>query len=228
MSEKSGRLERAMSMVLTLCAVLFAGILVKRELVDAGPTTPVLSTTPERVGNWEELRAAGVPIRSPAAPIVVVEFADLECPACRAFHTRLAETAADMKVDVGLVMVHYPLPMHRFARPAARALECAHSAGAGARFLDVAYAQQDSFGLKPWSAYAAEAGVRDTAAFATCARDTAPIARVEQGRRLGEALDVNGTPTILINGWRFPTVPSDAQLRGAIRAFQQGKEPPGA
>jgi protein-disulfide isomerase len=230
MSESGGKLERAMTMVLTLCAVLFAAILVKREFLD-GDTRAVYaerSTVPERVDNWDELRANGLALHSPAAPVVVVEFADLECPACKQFHTRLKDAAADLDTDVGLVMVHFPLATHRFARPAARALECAHAAGAGARFVDVAYAKQDSFGLKPWTGYAAEAGVRDTAAFAACASDTAPVARVDNGRRLGESMDLTGTPTVIINGWRFPTVPNDTQLRAALKALMAGKAPPGA
>ncbi|MBW3655682.1 MAG: DsbA family protein [Gemmatimonadetes bacterium] len=230
MSESNGKLERAMTMVLTLCAVLFAAILVKREFLDgnAPVTYAERSTVPERVGNWDELLANGIALRSPGARVVVVEFADLECPACRQFHMRLDKAAADLNTEVGLVMLHFPLNTHRFAQPAARALECAAAAGAAARFVDVAYAKQDSFGLKPWTGYAAEAGVRDTVAFAACARDTAPVERVERGRRIGEGMDLRGTPMVIINGWRFPSPPSDTQLRGAIKALIAGKPPPKA
>ena len=225
MTESSGKLERAMTMVLTLCAVLFAAILIKREFLDGGAPAE-RSTVPERIANWDELRANGIPLRSPEAKVVVVEFADLECPACKQFHTRLEKAAAELDTDVGLVMLHFPLDTHRFARPAARALECAAAAGAAARFVDLAYAKQDSFGLKPWTGYAAEAGVRDTVAFAACARETAPVERVERGRRIGEAMDLHGTPAVIINGWRFPSPPNDSQLRGAIKALMAGKEPP--
>lgn len=225
MGQRSDKLERVLSLVLTVCAVAFAVILARRELFGGRAAADSATAAPVRVSNWSELQAAGLALRSPDAPVVVVEFADLECPACKRFHTRLAAAAAELDTEVGLVMVHFPIATHRFARPAARALECAHAAGAGARFADLAYAKQDSLGLKSWVSYAAEAGVRDTAAFVACARDEAPVARVERGRQLGEAMGVQGTPTVIINGWRFPAVPDDAQLREALRAAARGEAP---
>jgi protein-disulfide isomerase len=226
MGQRSDKLERVLSLVLTVCAVVFAVILARRELFGgrAAAASPA-TEAPVRVSNWSELRSAGLALRAPDAPVVVVEFADLECPACKRFHTRLEAVAAELDTEVGLVMVHFPIATHRFARPAARALECAHAAGAGARFVDLAYAKQDSLGLKSWASYAAEAGVRDTAAFGACARDAAPVERVERGRRLGDAIGVRGTPTVIINGWRFPAVPDDAQLRAALRAAARGEAP---
>lgn len=226
----SERVERVTSVVLTACAVLFTGILVKREFFEParGAAAGVESAPPERVANWNELLANGVTVRSPKAPVVVVEFADLECPACKQFHNRLKTAANDLHADVGLVLVHFPLSTHRFSRQVARALECATTLGAAAPFVDVAYAKQDSFGLKPWVAYAQEAGIRDTVAFGGCVRDTARVARVEQGRKLGESMDIHGTPLVLINGWRFANVPTEMQLRGAIKALLQGQAPPGA
>lgn len=230
MSDNSGKFERAMSMVLTVCAVLFVGILTKKEFFGRGAQAlqGQESGAPERISNWDELLAHAIPIRSPDAPVVVMEFADLECPACKRFNTRLEQTVRDLHADVGLVMLHYPLPMHRFAKPAARALECASSFGASARFVDLAYAKQDSFGLKPWVGYAEEAGIQDTVAYSACVRDTARIERVEQGLHLGQSLKIQGTPSVIINGWRFATVPGDDQLREAIKALMAGHDPPGA
>lgn len=226
----SDKTERAISIVLTACALLFAGILVKREFIDRDDVAvPGLETTPpEQVDNWEELLAHGLSLRSREAPITVVEFADLECPACKQFHMRFNEAVADLDADVRLVMLHYPLPIHRFANAAARALECANSQGAAGRFVDLAYAKQDSFGLKPWVGYAQEAGVRDTSAFAACVRDTARVDRIEQGRRIAASMKVRGTPVVIINGWRFSRPPSDAQLRETIKALLAGETPPDA
>jgi protein-disulfide isomerase len=223
----SDRLERTMSMVLTLAAVACAVVLVKREFLDPNdPADRKVSTTPERVSNWNELRASGIALSSPTAPVTVVEFADLECPACKQFNSRLKETAEALHANIGLVLIHYPLSMHKFAKPAARGLECATSLGSAAGFVDVAYAKQDSFGLKSWVSYAQEAGVTDTLTFASCMKETAPIPRIEEGHRLGQVMKLEGTPLVIINGWRFPSVPDDTQLREAIKALLQGKNPP--
>ncbi len=219
--------ERAMSMVLTLCAVVFAGILVKRELVDSKSAILAADTSPpHRVANWPELLKNGVVLRSPNARVVVAEFADLECPACKQFHKTLKEASEDVGVDVGLVMLHYPLSIHRFANTAARALECAHSVGVAGTFVDVAYAKQDSFGLKPWAGYALEAGVRDTATFQECVTSTTSLARLQKGQFLGDSMKIRGTPAIFINGWRFSNPPDHAELRAALKALAAGESPP--
>ena len=122
--------ERILSTALTICAVVFAGVLIKREFFD--PKAGVQGSAeaaPSLINNWRELRNEGIPLRSPDAPVVVVEFSDLECPACKQFHSELKDAANDLHSNIGLVMLHYPLSIHRFANAAARALECASSAG---------------------------------------------------------------------------------------------------
>lgn len=227
MSEK---LERAISLILAVSAIIFAGILGRRELIERAPSSAFADETkpPQFVPNWEELKSSSVPIWSPTASVTVLEFADLECPACKQFHARLKATVASLHEDVGLLFVHYPLSIHRFAKQASRALECAASTGRSAKFIEVAYANQDSFGLKPWSALAREAGVRDTAAFGACVSDTTKLSRLEKGQLLGDSLTIHGTPSVIINGWRFYHVPQEAELREAIRALRAGKLPPAA
>jgi protein-disulfide isomerase len=158
--------------------------------------------------------------------LVVVEFADLECPSCKRFHTRLKQVEAELRTEISSVLLHYPLSNHRFAMPAARALECADRSGAAERFVAAAYAKQDSFGLKPWSGYAGDAGISDTASFVACTRETGPVPRVERGLRLGKAMDIQGTPLIIINGWRFQSPPGDQYLREVVHALLEGKPPP--
>ena len=216
--------DRIISITLALCSVVFAGILVKREFFDsnAGPLT-AHEAPPRLVGNWEQLRAEAIPLTSPNAPVVIVEFADLECPACRQFHSQLKNTVNDLNANVGLLMIHYPLAIHRFANAAARALECASASAPPARFVDVAYAKQDSFGLKPWIEYAIEAGVTDTAAFESCVKSKSRVARIDRGRSLGDSMGITGTPTIFINGWRFSSPPDKATLRKAIASLAAGR-----
>ena len=229
MSDRRITLDRATNLALVVCALVFAVVLVRREFFDGAVPVAAASQLgpPTLVKNWDELRANAVALRAPDARVVVLEFADLECPACKAFYGRLNKTIADLHANVGLAMVHFPLPIHRFAKPAARAMECAVAQGAGAKFVDIAYAKQDSFGLKPWSSYATEAGVSNLSAFDACAKDTAAVARIDAGERLAKAMNVHATPTVIINGWQFPVPPSDDQLRSTILALEAGKAPPG-
>jgi len=126
--------------------------------------------------------------------------------------------------DVSEVFVHYPLPIHRFSHQAAQAVECATRQGRFAEMRDRLFAQQDSFGLKPWAAYAAAAGVPDTVRFASCLKDSTAAARIVRGSKLAEQLALSGTPTIMVNGWLYPLHPTLSELEADAKRIASGKE----
>jgi hypothetical protein len=78
----------------------------------------------------------------------------------------------------------------------------------GARFVAL-FAKQDSFGLRPWLAYAKDARLDDSSRFQNCmsARNTAD--RVDSGLALGARYHVHSTPTVIINGWRCAHPPTE-------------------
>jgi hypothetical protein len=75
------------------------------------------------------------------------------------------------------------------------------------------------------SFYAAAAGVPDVPKFDACIKKTDPILRVEEGKALGATLDVQGTPTIIINGWKLGHPPIEAELDQMVRRILAGKQP---
>ena len=84
---------------------------------------------------------------------------------------------------------------------------------------------QQLFGLKPWSDFAVAAGVGDLAAFDGCIKKTEPISRIQEGVQWGAKLDIQGTPTIILNGWKLGHAPSADELDMMIRAVLAGKSP---
>lgn len=169
--------------------------------------------------------AVGIRVGDSAAAATIVEFADLECPACRAFHMTLEEVLKKHPNDLSLVYVAYPLPMHRFALGAARAAECAHRYGRFREWVDVVYDKQDSLGLKSWGSYAKEAGLPDTVAISKCATDPTPVGRIQAGLALGNKIRITGTPTVIVNGWRFHYTPNGHELTNVIEAIAEGRVP---
>ncbi len=206
-------MERTLSVVLTVCAMVIVGLLIRREFFVA-PEVPRVGAPgpPVPINNWDEIRGASVSLGQPDERRTILTFADLECPACKRLHSRLHSLEHERGARFNVLFVHFPLSIHRFSRLASRALECADSVGASARFVEAAYAKQDSFGLKAWADYAREAGVGDTSRFNRCVQDTVSFPRITQGRALGDAMALEGTPTVVINGWRFSTTPSDEQI----------------
>lgn len=183
-----------------------------------------------RVDDWERVREIGRIVRSPpGAAVTITTLADFECPACAGFHRNILkpmEEDGDYRFEV--VLVHHPLTYHRQALPAARAAECVTDRGAFAAWVDLMYEVQDSLGIKSWAEYAARAGVADTARIASCAESSETPSRVEAGLDFGDEIDLQGTPTVMINGWRFGGVPSRAELEAAMEAVLDGRRPPGA
>ena len=205
------RLEGAMTAVLVLAAVVVAATAAHREFYGARVAVISRSTDPpEFVPEWKDLAKKGV-LRGPAdAAVQIVEFTDLACSVCRRFHDSFRAVQKTRSNQIALIFLHFPLAIHPFGRPAARAAECALVSGRFAEFQDIVFAKQDSLGLKSWASFAREAGLRDTTAFVRCASDTATVSRIEEGVALGKKIHVAGTPTVLIIGWRFTYLAADS------------------
>lgn len=158
---------------------------------------------------------------------MVVEFVDLECPFCAQHHEVVEQHLNRDSSGITFRFAHFPLSMHRFATPAARAAECAAAAGRFFEFVAVVMRGRDSLGLKSWGQYAAAAGIQDTAAVGRCAREGGTVARIERGLALGRRAGVGSTPTVVIDGKRLVPTPTDGELSAildslAMRARRRG------
>jgi protein-disulfide isomerase len=138
------------------------------------------------------------------APVTIVEFGDLQCPACKAAQPSI-EALYAAEPNVRFVFQNFPLEMHNWAAKGAAYADCVGRASNDAfwKFLAKDYDTQaditaenadeklgeivDSVGLK-------------SADIAACAAKPETKARVEASLRLGQSVDVTGTPTLYING----------------------------
>jgi len=164
---------------------------------------------------------ASDPFRGPAAaPIVLTEFSDFQCPSCRAVEPVLKQVMTAYPTQVKLVYVNYPLPMHPFAERAAIAALCANEQG---KFWDY---HDRLFELQPeWSAgtdvrplfdgYAVALGL-DHDRFDACVASgrMLPMLRADIAR--GTALKIEGTPTLFVNEQRVAVGASFDDLKQLI------------
>ena len=218
-------LERIATVAVVAAAIAVGGAAVHREL-NRGPRTSVRGATisVSRAPEWSEMVSLSIPARGGEAADTVIIFSDLECPVCRRFHVELAQAVGRASVPVQVRFVHFPLPQHRFARPAARAAECAAAQGRFGPFVDAVYAGQDSLGLKSWTAFATAAQVSDLKHFEDCTSMSGTLNRVEEGLQLGNRISIDGTPTVVINGWRFRSAPF-VGLDSILRRVADGRAP---
>ncbi len=203
-------------------ALSMAGFaLVWRIVVDSGvlqpppppPPPPPTSQQPVPIENWEQYLTAGHRIGPADAKVVIIEFADFECPACRMFTLQgmkpLLERYPD---DVALVFRHWPLKIHKFAYQSARVAECAAEQGQFEAIHDLLFEKQDSIGLKSWRSYAEDSGVPDLARFDACAARTGPVAAIDADSAIPPQLEATGTPVVILDGIRYPGAPMPSRL----------------
>lgn len=170
-----------------------------------------------------DLDAAGVRTGASEAALVIYEFADYACPACRRFHATL-EQIKPRHVDSGdvrLVFLDYPLRgIDAPSGQAAIAARCAHRQDAFEGMQQRLFAEQGSWSERSdpradFERYARDLEL-DEARFARCLRSSAVRAEVERSASLGQRLGVNSTPSVLVGSRFFAGAPGIASLRAAI------------
>jgi protein-disulfide isomerase len=165
---------------------------------------------------FDETRAelaskADGPSRGPAnAPVTIVEFSDLQCPHCKDAQPTVDKLLSEKK-DARLVFQNFPLPSHDWAAKAAAYGDCIGRTSNDAfwKYIQSVYdAQKDISSAnadEKLTALADQAGVKGADA-ATCAAKPETVGRVQRSVALGASLEVNGTPTLFINGRKISNV----------------------
>lgn len=142
----------------------------------------------------------GSPVMGPeSAPITIVEFADFECPHCGQVAPLLDKTVEQHKNDVRFAFKFYPLPSHPHADIAARAAVAAGKQGKFWEMHHKLFANQAHLEQTDLDSYAKELGL-DISRFHADMQSPETAARIEKDKKLGEDLQIGGTPTIFING----------------------------
>lgn len=146
------------------------------------------------------------PKGNPDAPVVVMEYADFQCPACGAAYTSVVEPLMEQYGDrIRFEFKHFPIQsIHPYALRAAMAAECAADQDKFWEYTHLVFSNQSELSARALEDWAAELRL-DTDLFKRCVdsqikRDTV-LADYQEGR----ANNVNGTPTFFVNGEITPT-----------------------
>ncbi|MFH0770906.1 MAG: thioredoxin domain-containing protein [Candidatus Peregrinibacteria bacterium] len=174
------------------------------------PSEPLVSARPPR-GN-----ANGI--------IRVVEYTDLQCPACQVVHKGVVLPILQKYGSViRLDFKHFPLrSVHRFALDAAEASECAADQGKFWEFVDLSFEQQSRLS---YDALLSWAGILklDVSTFESCWKSRSKRDLVLADEDEGQKLGVEGTPTFFVNGQQveagFDTL--SAAIEAAVKTMQQ-------
>jgi protein-disulfide isomerase len=132
------------------------------------------------------------------APVMLVEFADYECPYCQKVAPAIKKLQEDFGGKLAVAYKDFPLPMHAHAEKAAEAARCAGKQGQFWAFHDELFRSKelDVDQLKAQ----ARALKLDAAAFNKCLDGGETAAAVQQDREQGLRLGLSGTPSFFVNG----------------------------
>lgn len=224
-------------------------VLVGEEGVSHQPAATVFFVTPDRehaiAGNSvinfgahpfdqtaEMLRQqANGPHRGAASKkLLLVEFADLQCPHCKEAAPTIDRLANDFP-NARIVFENFPLTnIHPAAEKAAEYGVCVAEQKGDAAFFKYAQAVYDTqSGLESnadetLNAAATKAGA-DASQVSTCASGPAAKAKVAASVRLGQEVGVTETPLLFVNGRMVPVGGVPYELLKRIIEYTAGQSP---
>jgi protein-disulfide isomerase len=133
--------------------------------------------------------------------VTIVEYSDFQCPFC----TRGADTLNEVKKKYGnkirVAFKHFPLPMHKDAKPAAEASMCVNEQSSDKfwKFHDLAFKAQDKLDAAGLEKLAKDSGA-NVDKFKECMTSKKYEKAVADDMSYGEKIGVKSTPTFFING----------------------------
>ena len=135
----------------------------------------------------------------PQADIVVVEFADFECPHCAQMRDILADLLKKHPKGIKIYFKQFPIGVHPQSEKAARATLAAHKQGRFWPMHDLCFQNQGRLDDSSYGKFAAEIGL-NLEKFKADMDSEAVGKQVQRDREEGMAAGLQGTPTLYVNG----------------------------
>lgn len=140
------------------------------------------------------------------AKVVLVEYADFECPACAAYAPVVKQLAAAYPTELAVVYRHFPLAQHRSAKLSAAFAEAAGRQGKFWQMTEKLFSTQPTWTVNSstenetiFRDYARELGL-DMTKLEADLKDVAIATKIDASYQAGSASGVNSTPTFFLNG----------------------------
>jgi protein-disulfide isomerase len=143
---------------------------------------------------------ASTPVRGPRnAPVMVVEFADYQCPYCRQLEPQHEQLRREFGDKIAVAFKDFPIPAHAYAEKMAEVARCAGEQGKYWELHDFMYKELKTFDMSQIE-QRTQALNLDSAHFNQCVDSAAETAEITADKTEGQHLGVSGTPTVFING----------------------------
>ncbi len=213
----------AISVVSALFLLMFVGIIVVAKNKNNPKTEDgkVKIADNGRVRTFESGENESTASAQNTNTVTLVEYADLQCPACKLYHPDLKQLLVDYKGQLRLVFKHFPLTsIHPNAQEAAIASEAVNKQGKFFEYIDILYEKQEEWsGLQvpdeKFEEYAKSIGI-DIEKYRADIKESSTAASVEEHRNEGIANGVTGTPSFFLNNERIVTPANLTEFKKVI------------
>ena len=200
-------------------AAIAAGVYFGTRAPASGPPPVAAASAPNKAA-LESVQPGDHVMGDPKAPITVIEYASLTCSHCAHFHTQVLPEIKKKWIDTGkMKLVYRDFPLDQVAAKAAQIAECA---GNDRYFgvLDIIFRGQPQWATAadPLAEMAKPlriAGMGESEIKACLANEAMSNAVIKDYQG-GEAMGVNSTPTLFINGQLYRGARSVEELDGVL------------
>jgi protein-disulfide isomerase len=157
---------------------------------------------------------------NPNSKVVMVEFADFECPYCQQWHQMVyPQIKAAYGDSIRYIYRDFPLQFHANAEPAAEAAHCAGAQGRYGDMFELLFQAPLGLDANARRAYAQRIGL-DLSAFDACVKDNRFASEIQADLQSATAAGVSGTPAFFINGRLISGAQPFTVFQQAIEAAQ--------
>jgi predicted DsbA family dithiol-disulfide isomerase/uncharacterized membrane protein len=160
-----------------------------------------------------------------AGKINVVEFADFECPFCRALHPTLKKLMAQYGDRVNFVRLNMPLTRHAMAMGAAKAAVCAKAQDREAAMADAMFEAED---LSPKNLRRIALGLGvDADEFDACLTSEKTLDAIKKDGQILRDAGFQGLPTTYVGGREIVGAQAEDVFREAFEQAARGDKDAG-
>lgn len=204
-------------------AIIFGFLLLVYKLTSTPPTQTPIPKEIQTVSSSDHLKW------SPEKKNILLEYSDLQCPACKAFHdvikAQIEATPSggvDITKKITFVYRHFPLEQHQFAKDAAYAAEAAGKQSKFFEMVDLLFNKQDEWSKskdpKEDFVKLAQQLNLNIDNFKKDIESEEIKKKVEQDFTSGLQAQVRATPTFLLNGKKLDNIKSFDEFKKLLQS----------
>ncbi|OGE82795.1 MAG: hypothetical protein A3B10_03860 [Candidatus Doudnabacteria bacterium RIFCSPLOWO2_01_FULL_44_21] len=201
---KEQQVQKKIKLIATITAVLIvvalAGFGVVK-LAQKSPTAGGPSPTLDQINDTDHV------LGNRDAKIVLIEYSDFQCPACRAYSAQVEKLHQDFPTDLVIVYRHYPLSQHKNAIPAAQASEAGGVQGKFWAMAKLIFDDQPTWSgmstpIPKFVEYAGQLGL-NLPAFESDLYSASLASKINNDKTSGDQVSLTGTPSFYLNGQKI-------------------------